>query len=164
MSGMRIISWSLIIAVVFSCLGCEAFVRKFTRKPKKDKDQQQEMVLEPQEYQAPQLTREEQYRQYLLYWKSWQDELIEAFSGTNRKKQIDCAQEALNNLYSLKQMLNTKARDRLSLYIGQLEAIRDAVEKDPYGNKASLHRAHAERIRANILREFSYQKIKDQLL
>ncbi|MBM3255730.1 MAG: hypothetical protein FJZ08_05460, partial [Candidatus Omnitrophica bacterium] len=61
-----------IYLLLVSFLGCEAFVRKFTRKSKKEDLHREEMVLAPQEYQKPKLSKEEEYRQYLLYWKSWQ--------------------------------------------------------------------------------------------
>lgn len=60
--------------LILNMIGCEAFVRKFTRKAKKE--QREEMVLVPQEYQKPKLTKEQEYRHYFLYWQSWQDELI----------------------------------------------------------------------------------------
>ncbi|MFA5150687.1 MAG: hypothetical protein WC433_07270, partial [Candidatus Omnitrophota bacterium] len=61
--------------LLFTLCGCEAFVRKFTRKSKKDKVPV-EMVLAPEEWKGPQMTKEEQYRQYFVFWQSWQDELI----------------------------------------------------------------------------------------
>ena len=39
--------------LILNMIGCEAFVRKFTRKAKKE--QREEMVLVPQEYQKPKL-------------------------------------------------------------------------------------------------------------
>ena len=76
----------LICFLVFNLVGCESFTRKFTRKSKKP-DQAVEMVLVPQEYKGPNMTKEELYRQYFLYWKSWQEELINALTQkTSQKK------------------------------------------------------------------------------
>lgn len=150
--------------LVFTFIGCEAFVRKFTRKPKKDDLAKEEMVLAPEEYKGPQMTKEELYRQYLLYWKSWQDELIAALSpNANHKKQIGCANEALKNLSHLRTLLNTEKQKRLDIYIAQLENLKGEITKDAYSSSVVSSRLTAERIRRNILKEFSYQSVKDYL-
>ena len=164
MPGARFFRWCVVWLLVFSCCGCEAFVRKFTRKPKKDLEHKAELVLEPQEYEAPRLSKEELYRQHLLYWRSWHDELIQALDGTNRKKQLECAQEALDNLVLMRAMISAPYSEKASVYIKRLEAMRDQIGKDAYGRDASRHRSDAERLRAAILRELSYQKVKNFLL
>jgi len=144
-------------------LGCEAFVRKFTRKPKKE-EAPEPMVLVPEEYRGPEMTREELYRQYLLFWKSWQDELIQSLTdGSNNKKRIDCANEALKNLYQMRLMLNPDTQLRLDDYIRQSEELKNAISRDTYGYDLAVNRQRAERIRRNMLRDFSYFKIKDCL-
>jgi hypothetical protein len=151
--------------LIFNLIGCEAFVRKFTRKPKKDDLQREEMVLVPQEYKKPQLTKEEEYRQYLLYWKSWQDELIESLSGnTNHKKQMGCVREALSNLVQLMSLLNAEKQKKLDVYITKLKELQDSIVKDIYCKGSSGHHYSAERIKMNILRQFSYPQIKDSLI
>lgn len=57
----RIINLLFISFLMVSLTGCEAFVRKFTRKPK-DKMKTEELVLIPEEYKPPQLSKEEKYR------------------------------------------------------------------------------------------------------
>lgn len=147
---------------LISLIGCEAFVRKFTRKS--EKKQEVEMVVTPEEYIPPAMSKEDQYRQYFLYWKSWQDELIESLSsGTNQKKRIGCADEAIKNLQQLRPLFNQQAQARLDGYLSQLQELRNAIVADAYGNMASTNRVNAERIRRNILKEFSYRKIKDSL-
>ena len=153
------ISWFLII----NLLGCDAFARKFTRKSKKDDLPKEQMVLVPEEYKSN-LTKEEEYRQSLLYWKSWQDELISSLSiGANHKKQIDCVSEAIKNLVNLRVLLNTEMQKKLDGYIIQLENLKESISKDVYGNSIVNNRMTAERIRRNILRDFPYNKIKDSL-
>ncbi len=144
--------------------GCDAFVRKFTRKPKKENLPQEEMVVAPVEYQAPVMTNQDLYRQYFLYWKSWQDELIDALMPkANRKKQIDCAEQAVSNLEQLRLLLDEARQKKLDIQINQLKYLKDSITKDIYGDKFSSARATAEQAKRNILRDFSYQKIKDYL-
>ena len=159
----------IILATCYSLLttlmGCDAFVRKFTRKRKKENLPKEELVLAPEEYKPPKMTKEEVYRQYVLYWKSWHDELINSLSGgASHKKQIYCANEALKNLDSLRGTLQEARQKKLDIYINQLKDLKKEIEKDLYGNNVSSNRLTAERIRRSILRDFSYNKIKDYLV
>lgn len=150
--------------VLLNLAGCEAFTRKFTRKSKKT-DQTVEMVLAPEEYKGPNMTKEELYRQYFLYWKSWQDELIEALLySVNRKKPIDSANEAIKNLEQLRTMLNEEKKKRLDTYMNQLKNLKEAIVQDTYGANSSSYRVTAEQIKRAILRDFSYIKVKNGLL
>ena len=160
----QIILLSTICYLLSTMLGCDAFVRKFTRKPKKEGLPHEEMVLAPEEYKGPQMTKEELYRQYFLYWRSWQDELIESLrSGKNHKKQIGCLDEAIKNLGELRSLLSEDKQKKLDIYINQLKDLKELVNKDIYGNNLDGNRMTAERIKRNILRDFSYNKIKDYL-
>ena len=149
--------------LIANLVGCEAFVRKFTRKHKKE-SQGVEMVLAPQVYEKPKLSKEEEYRQYFLYWKSWQDELVEALAGnSSHKRQLSCATEALSNLAQVRQMLNEGKKKELDIYINQLKELQEKISSDIYGNNNQRNHYSAERIKMNVLRLFSYSKIKDSL-
>lgn len=139
-------------------------MRKFTRKPVKENISQEEMVLLPEEYKGPDMSKEELYRQYFLFWKSWSDELMEALmQGKSQKKQLDCAKEAINNLENLKALLDEVTQKKLDIYIGRLKDLKNAISRDLYGNN-SLNNAHgAERLKIDILQKFSYEKIKSNL-
>jgi len=154
----------LVIPIFCFLVGCDAFVRKFTRKSKKETVVEEEMVLAPVEYKPAPTTGEAPYRQYLLYWKSWQDELIETLlANTSHKRQLDSAEEAINNLIELNKLLQDSCRPRMEGYIQRMKDIRDAIEKDIYGSNAASLRNSAERLRRDILRDFSYEKVKNDL-
>jgi hypothetical protein len=154
-----------LLTMVYGLLGCDAFVRKFTRKPKKEALPQEEMVLVPEEYKGPQITKEEQYRQYFLFWKSWQDELITSLlEKRSQKKQIDCAKEAIRNLVSLKAFLNEEKQKKLDIYINRLNDLQGQISQDLYGSNIVTHLQEAERIRRDILRNFSYHKISKDIV
>lgn len=155
------IRYTLCCILVFSLLGCDAFVRKFTRKPKKDNLEKEEMVLVPEEYQGPQMSKEELYRQHFLFWKSWHDEFIFVLvPNSNHKKQVDCVNEAIKNLNNLRTLLNDAGQKKLDVYIGRLSELKNSVAKDLYGASITKSRLSAERIKRDILRDFSYNKIK----
>jgi len=161
MRGKKIILTCLLLVMAFGLIGCDAFVRKFTRKPKKKDLTPEEMVLLPQEYGNIQISKEERYRQNFLFWKSWQDELINSLTpDANHKKQIDCVQEAVRNLQQLALLLNEEKQKELNIYISQMTDLEAAIVKDLYGNNVARNRSSAERIKMNILRGFSFNKIK----
>jgi len=153
-----------LLILVFEECGCEAFVKKFRRKPKKEEQAQEEMVFVPQEYPSLFVNKEEAYRQYFLYWKGWQDELINALlSRTSLKKQLSCIDEAIKNLLQLKTILAEEKVKPLDAYIAELNALRNNIEQDPYSNNTTQNRYSAEKIKRNILRDFSYHKVKNNL-
>jgi len=165
MKVTRIIIYCFIFYLFCFLIGCDAFVRKFTRKPKKENLPQEEMVLAPEEYQKPQMDKQELYRQYFLFWKSWQEELIESLlQKKSQKKQIDCVQQALNNLIDLRGVFNEDTQKKLDVYINQLKNLQDLITKDTYGNNSANNAERAENIKRDILRDFSYRKIKDFLI
>ncbi len=165
MKGKNLVCLCLAICVLCFLVGCDSFVRKFTRKSKKEATPQEEMVLVPIEYKGTPATGEEIYRKYLLYWKSWQDELIESLlANASHKKQVDSAYEAINNLEELKKLLKENSRPKLEVYIQRLNAIKSSIESDTYGGSAASLRSDAERVKRDILRDFSYQKAKNELL
>jgi len=150
--------------LVLTLLGCEAFVRKFTRKSKKEKAPE-EMVLSPEEWKGPKMTKEEMYRQYYTFWKSWQDELINALSqGMSLKKRDDCAGQVVKNLLGMRAMLNETKQKQLDVYLKQVNSLTSAIKSDIYGASNNSNRQTAERVRRNILQSFSYGDIKNDLI
>lgn len=150
--------------LLVTLIGCDAFVRKFTRKPKKENLPQEEMILAPEEYKGPQMTKEEAYRQYFLFWKSWHDELIESLlQRRSQKKQIDCAEEAIKNLINLRVLLSIDMQKNLDVYILKLKELQDQISTDSYGNNAITNAQRAERIKMDILKRFSYSKIRKDI-
>ncbi len=154
----------LAVIFLFNVLGCEAFVRKFTRKPKKDKAPE-EMVLQPEEWKGPKMTKEEMYRQYYTFWLSWQDELINALTqNASLKKKKDCTQQAIKNLSGMKGMLNETEQKQLNVYIKQMIDLQGSISSDIYGSSNNSNRQLAERVRRNVLQRYSYGDIKDDLI
>ena len=161
MNIKKILSVLLFCFLLLDLLGCEAFTRKFTRKSKKS-DAPVEMVLTPEEYKGPDMSKEEIYRQYYLYWSSWQDELINALvQKASLKKKVDCAQEALKNLVNMKMMLVVEAQKNFDPQITRLNDLLGYIKSDVYGANDSRNLQVAERIKSNIHKGFIYPKIRN---
>lgn len=154
---------TVICCLLVTVMGCESFVRKFTRKSKKS-DAAVEMVLAPEEYKGPNISKEELYRQYFLYWGSWQDELINALTQkSSLKKKTDCAQEALKNLVNMKMMLVEDEQKNFNSEIARFNDLLADIKSDVYGALDSRNLRAAWRIKASIHKDFIYPKIKNYL-
>ena len=67
---MKSYKFLLLVCCLFflsTLLGSEAFVRKFTRKPKKKVVEKP--VFVPEEYSASDVSIETRYREYFLFWR-----------------------------------------------------------------------------------------------
>jgi len=159
----RVVLLAVSCSLLITSIGCDSFVRKFTRKHKKEELTREELVLAPEEYK-PSMNKDQLYRQYLLFWQSWQDELIESLvQKKSLKKQIDCAQQAIKNLLSLRDILSVEKQKKLDVYIGQLKELQDLIAKDTYTSDAGTYIRKAESIKRAVFRDFSYNKIKKSL-
>ncbi|MFA5093048.1 MAG: hypothetical protein WC543_03805 [Candidatus Omnitrophota bacterium] len=153
----------LLSFLLLNLVGCESFARKFTRKNKKS-NQPIQMVLAPEEYKGPDMSKEELYRQYFIYWKAWQDELINALTQkSSLKKKVDCAQEALKNLVNMKMQLLLEAQKNFDPTLARFSELLTDLNNDVYGNRDNSNRQEATQIKANIMRDFAYAKVRNYL-
>jgi len=158
------IRYPLILFLIFNLLGCEAFTRKFTRKSKKDKNPV-EMVLTPEEWKGPQMTKEERYRQYFLFWKSWHDELANALlENASQKKKIDCCEQAIKNMNGIRALLNESKQKQLDVYIRQMVDLTSDIKSDVYGTSANSYCLRLDKLKMHMQEGFSYNDIKNDLL
>jgi hypothetical protein len=122
------------------------------------------MVLAPEEYKGPDMTKEDLYRQYFLFWKSWHDELENALTQrSSLKKKVDCAQEALKNLINMKGMLVGDMQKNIDVYVNRMIELLAAIKSDVYGTNDSRNLQTAERIKMDIHKGFIYPKIRNYL-
>ncbi|MBP7216629.1 MAG: hypothetical protein KBA46_05020 [Candidatus Omnitrophica bacterium] len=150
--------------LLISLIGCEAFVRKFTRKSKQKDLEVEEMVLVPQEYQAPYKSADEQYQQYFVFWKSWHDELIQTLvPNASHKRQLGCIDQALKNFLNLTLLVKGEKKEQLESYREALGDLRERIARDVYGANVANHRQRAETIKRNILRDCSYSDVRSNL-
>ncbi len=149
----------------FSCLcllvGCESLAKKFTRK-KKTKDAQEEMVVSPRDYSAHPFPNDVLYKQYFVYWKSWNQELITSLNDASpHKKIISCLEQALMNLDKMKSFLATEKAAALDVFVVQTRGLKSDVEKTPamLPSQANQFRYRAERILSAVNRGFDIKKM-----
>lgn len=161
---LRIISAQIsVIFLIITLVGCEAFIKKFTRKPKNETPAT-ELVLTPEEFKGPGMSNEELYRQFYTFWKSWQDELIESLlQKRSNKKVVDCAQEAIKNMVSMKSLLIPEKQALMEKYIEKMANLLQNLKTDIYSANYSTYRERADYLRMNIVRNFSFPDIKGSI-
>lgn len=164
LQGVRLCFVLAVYFLIFNLIGCDAFVRKFTRKPKKS-DEPMELVLYPEEYKGPGLSKEALYRQSFLFWKSWMDELIECLNPRgNYKRQVKSAEEAIKNVLDMRKMLNDEGKKKIDVYLKKLAELKESIAGDMYNSRTSFNRNDTERLRRDMLRDLGYPKVKAMLL
>ncbi|MFH0828013.1 MAG: hypothetical protein V1919_02470 [Candidatus Omnitrophota bacterium] len=161
----KLVLFVFALVFIFQAAGCESFARKFVRKPKPENMKKEEVVFAPEEYKSEGVSNQGLYLRFFSYWKAWQDELIDSLERNgNRKRQISSLNEAVKNLENVKPLINPESASKLDFYIKQLRSLREAVERDIYSNSVSDNRLRAERLKREIIRDFSFNNIQDKII
>lgn len=156
------ISVPILLCLSLALTGCEAFRKKFVRKPK---EREVKIIVETQEYESK-YSVEETYKKYFLFWRLSHEELINSLNvqDGNRKKRIFTAEKVIENLQQMRQLVLPERQARLDIFI--LEQKNIAKQLDKY----KLRRAQAlkiksilEKQRRQIQREFSCKRIQKYL-
>jgi len=63
----------------------------------------------------------------------------------------------------LRILSNDEKKAKLDVYINQIKELDEIIAQDLYGNNIAVNRLTAEQIKRNILRDFSYDKVKNYL-
>ncbi|NQS99965.1 MAG: hypothetical protein HQ595_02680 [Candidatus Omnitrophica bacterium] len=161
----RMLICFFIFCLMFSASGCEAFRKKFVRKSSK-KEKAIRVVTQTKEY-LPEASREERYKNYFLFWRSWHDELINALNAQdrNRKKQVFTAKKIVENLEQIRELLLPEGQKQLDPFL--LEQKDIAKQLDAFRlNRAQVLRIKSllEKNKRRIQEGFSYRHIQEYLI
>lgn len=146
-----------------TCLGCEAFRRKFVRKAK---EKEVKVVIHTQEYESK-YSIEETYKKYFLFWSTAHEELINSLNvqDGNRKKRIFAAKKVIENLQYMRQLLLLEKQVGLDTFISKLESILSQLDTYKLRRAQSLRiKSILEKQRRKIQREFSFRHIQEYLI
>ena len=160
----KLFVYGLASLLLLSC-GCASLRRKFIRKRKKPK-QQEEMVIAPQDYSKQQLSVDIAYMNYYNYWKSWHTELLQFLHmGANAKKIRSCFEQIILNLERMKGLLNEKKASQLDTHITKVLLLQADFEHKVV-MRASFERLRhkADMLLSDINRNFASGKVKDHLV
>ena len=144
-------------------IGCEAFVRKFTRTPKEVK--KEEPIIQPEVYPDAGASKEQLYKDYFLFWQAWADELLAHLNEkANAKKQKECAYEALDNLMKLEPLLNEKKAKALEPLLSEFKTVKNIIFAGHLNSPDFDYlRVKVERIKSKVHRSFVFLKAQKDL-
>lgn len=158
----KVISLGLVVVFVLSLQGCETLRKKFVRK-RKTPVTAEPMVITPRDYSAHPLPNHILYKQYFVYWKSWNQELVTALNDrASDKKVLDCMEQALVNLKKMSTYLTDDKAKAMASYIEQSEVLRNRIRAVPGIPQAEAMRFRytAERILSSVNRQFDPTEMK----
>jgi hypothetical protein len=153
-----------VLCSLFSVCGCEAFRKKFVRKPKKEKEIK--VIVRTQEYEYP-YTVVVAYKNYYLYWRTAHEQLYQLLSSQddNRKKRIFTAKRVVDNLLQMQQLLLPEKRSKIEGYIAELNKIVQQLARYKLTRLQKLRiRNTLDRQRKQIQKELHYRNIQDYLI
>lgn len=143
--------------------GCETLEKKFTRK-RKPKGNTEDVVLAPRDYSAHPFSSDILYKQYFVYWKSWNQELVRALGErASQKKVVDCLEQSLVNIKKMKSYLVADKKTALLTYEQKLESMKNFVTQKVSLLPSQLDslRYDAERILSSVNRIYDPRKMKE---
>lgn len=143
---------------ISSALGCDAFVRKFTREKKKQ--DMVEPVLTPDENAGLFYDNETKYKNYFAYWRAWQDELIQSMYQESDKRKLYCINQAIENLELMAALLTQEHQKEINEFIAKMNAIRRDIESESILNE-NMMRQKLVNIRLSINNKLHYVRVKD---
>ncbi len=155
----------VILSGIFMLTGCESLRKKFTRK-RKSKDSQEQMIIVPRDYSAHPYPSDVMYKQYFIYWKSWNQELITSLNDySTYKKIVDCVEQSIINLKKMATYLNEDKAKALEVYVKKTEDLKTQIQaaKAMPPSRMTMLRYDAERILSSVNRLFDLKKMKEYL-
>lgn len=148
----------ILSALITSCLGCDAFVRKFTRK--KQQEEAIEPVLNPELNSGLFYDNDTKYKNFFSYWRGWHDELTEAISSSGKKRKQYCMEQAIMNLVRMASLLKEEKQTELAVYIEKMEKISSKINKEGALEERSIVQ-QLSNIRLSLNKKFHYSKVQN---
>ena len=144
--------------------GCEAFRKKFVRKPKREKEVT--VVVKIQEYESKYSTAET-YKKYFLFWRCRHEELVNLLNAQegNRKKRIFSAKKIIENLQQMQKLLLPQKQIKLESFISEQKAIVEKLDRYNLSRGQRLRiKSTLGKQRKKIQEEFAYRHIQEHLI
>lgn len=154
----KLILYSTVVFLIISTLGCDSFVRKFTREKKRQ--EMIEPVLSPEENAGLFYDNETKYKNYFAYWRAWHDELVQCMYQASKKRKRYCANQAIENLQLMSALLTGPRQKEMNGYIEKMEKIRSDIESDLVIDQ-NLIVQRLKNIRLSVNDKLDYKNVKE---
>lgn len=161
---MKKLSWIamfLVVVCVFS--GCEKTVSdwkdKFVRKKKPQQKTTRFYKGESYRQEYPNATL---YENHYIYWKRWEEELIEALKGDNIVRQQGYLDHSIEEMLSMREYLTDDKKPAFDKYISELQKYQTQIKNGKGGgsNMRTQIRYDISKHFRSVMREFSPDEIE----
>lgn len=152
-------TYFLLLTTLF---GCEAFRKKFVRKPK---EKEVKIVVETYEYESE--PAEKTYKRFFLFWRAAHEEMINSLKSqdSNRKKLVFAAEKIIENLQQMRQLLMPQMQARLDTFISEQKDIARQLNRFKLQHAQLIRiKSMLEKQRRQIQKEFNYKHIQEYLV
>jgi len=160
----RIIILFSAFCLLFSLCGCEAFRKKFVRKPKKEKEIR--TVTQIKEYKAL-YSPEVGYKQYYLFWRTSHEELLGSLQAQdrNRKRTIYSANKTVEHLRQMHDLLLPEKQKELGPFIAKQEALARRLDRRRLNRAQRLEiKSILKKQKKGIEHKFAFKHIQKYLI
>ncbi len=167
--SLRKFRWLIIGMLIFlvgTTSGCEAFRRKFTRKKKEDPSQSQAgVIFDPIDYPDIVKSPAEIYRQHYSLWKVWHSDLsIVLENDANEKKVRYVLGQMKEHLTAMRALLKEDVRPQMDAYLKEIDSLSLEFEKSPaFRNKVDIL-SRTQKLGRDVRNRFSPDKITSSLV
>lgn len=127
-NGMLIIAGLVVLSLTLS--SCDTLKQKFTRQKKKGEVEDQTFipVLEPEEYPAPELNPEFNYKTHYDLIKAWYKDLWQAIDDRSTAKYLHYTiQQVTNHITEMEQLVDAPTQANLVKLAGFLDYYRNSL-------------------------------------
>ena len=158
--------WLLLVSVAATACGCASLAQKFRRKPKKEEQVVERVLIAPEKYAKVVVSPAEEYQEKYLYGKVSLDEFIDELEANDRNKKwmLDLLSQATQNLAVMRDLLQGERKQFAGACLNELQkftAMVDADQVAPAQVYSFLRRA--ERLRRDYIKKLSYNVARSQL-
>jgi len=157
----RMIALLVACCMVTALAGCSPeWKKKFTRKSKTT-TKKMPRIYQVKKYDVkPSI---ELYKKHYVYWKTWQDELVEVI-GENAKKDKRCIEEIVGQLGDMQNILVPEKADKLETHIEVMRKVADTIrDGDLSPTTRDYVRRKLEREERYIKRDFGPNKVRNYI-
>lgn len=161
-AALLLTTYFLLFATVLC--GCEAFRKKFVRKPKEEKEVR--VVTQIKEYKAL-YSPEVGYKQYYLFWRTSHEELVSSLEAQNgnRKKTLYFAKQTAEHLQEMRDLLLPEKQKELELFISKQGDIARRLDRRSLNRAQKLGiKSILKRQKKQIERAFAFKHIQEYLV
>ena len=155
-----------LLILTFLTSSCEPLRKKFTRKKKKEKEAQEEIlpILEPIEYPVAEFSPEREYKHRYSLFKIWMKDLsTDLYERGNIKKQLYDTDQLIEQVNKMQELVVEEKKKEFSSIEGTVKAIKTELQTpQPLRNDYKIKK-NLDDIDKGMRHKLNFQTIQNSL-